>query len=103
LFFDKEKKTLIIQAATWIAFLDFLLSAPLFFMYDASQGGFQFQNKVSWIPSIGVQYSVGIDGISLLLLLLTTFLGFIAILSSWTAITDRVKEYYIFMLILQTG
>src|SRR2546426_6001254 len=103
LLIDKNKKSLIIHAATWIALADFLLSVPLFFMYDASQGGFQFQNKASWIPSIGVQYYVGIDGISLLLLLLTTFLGFISILSSWTAITDRVKEYYVFMLILQTG
>jgi NADH-quinone oxidoreductase subunit M len=100
---DKEKKKLIMQAATWIALADFLLSVPLFFMYDASQGGFQFQNKVSWIPSIGVQYYIGIDGISLLLLLLTSFLGVISILSSWTAITERVKEYYACMLILQTG
>src|SRR5437867_4440375 len=103
LLFDKTKKRLIIQTATWIALADFLLSVPLFFMYDADLGGFQFQNKASWIPSIGVQYYVGIDGISLLLLLLTTFLGFISVLSSWTAITERVKEYYIFMLLLQTG
>src|SRR5256712_11987931 len=100
---DKKKKSLIIHAATWIALADVLLSVPLFFMYDAGLGGFQFQNKASWIPSIGVQYYVGIDGISLLLLLLTTFLGFISILSSWTAIAERVKEYYIFMLLLQTG
>src|SRR5881296_1289844 len=100
---DKTKKNLIMHAATWIALADFLLSVPLFFMYDADLGGFQFQNKASWIPSIGVQYYVGIDGISLLLLLLTTFLGFISVLSSWTAITERVKEYYIFMLLLQTG
>src|SRR2546425_3147884 len=100
---DKTKKNLIMHAATWIALADFLLSVPLFFMYDADLGGFQFQNKASWIPAIGVQYYVGIDGISLLLLLLTTFLGFISILSSWTAITERVKEYYIFMLLLQTG
>src|SRR6266850_2231343 len=100
---DKKNKRLIIQAATWIALADFLLSVPLFFMYDAGLGGFQFENRASWIPSIGVQYYVGIDGISLLLLLLTTFLGFISILSSWTAITERVKEYYIFMLLLQTG
>src|SRR5438093_3640586 len=103
LLLDKTKKRLIIQTATWIALADFLLSVPLFFMYDADLGGFQFQNKASWIPSIGVQYYVGIDGISLLLLLLTAFLGFISILSSWTAITERVKEYYIFMLLLQTG
>src|SRR5881296_951820 len=100
---DKTKKNLIMHAATWIALADFLLSVPLFFMYDADLGGFQFQNRASWIPSIGAQYHVGIDGISLLLLLLTTFLGFISILSSWTAITERVKEYYIFMLLLQTG
>ena len=47
--------------------------------------------------------SFGIDGISLLLILLTTGLGFLAMLSSWTAIEERVKEYYIFMLLLQTG
>src|SRR6266511_1516815 len=100
---DKKNKGLIMHAATWIGLADFLLSVPLFFLYDADAGGFQFENRASWIPSIGVQYYVGIDGISLLLLLLTTFLGFISILSSWTAITDRVKEYYVFMLLLQTG
>ena len=99
----KEKKGLIMHAATWIALADFILSVPLFFLYDAERGGFQFEQRVSWIPSIGVQYYIGIDGISLLLLLLTTFLGFLSILSSWTAVTERVKEYYIFMLLLQTG
>ena len=99
----KGKPKLIMQAATWIALLDFLLSVPLFFWYDAGRGGFQFLERASWIPSIGVQYYVGIDGISLLLLLLTTFLAVISILSSWTAITERVKEYYLFMLVLQTG
>src|SRR3989338_4262547 len=103
LFADKEKKALIMHAATWIALADFLLSVPLFFLYDADRGGFQFEQRFSWIPSIGVEYYVGIDGISLLLLLLTTFLGFLSILSSWTAVTERVKEYYVFMLLLQTG
>ncbi len=101
--FDRENKTIFMKGATWIAFLDFLLSLPLFFKYDVTRGGFQFEERASWIPAIGVQYYVGIDGISLLLLLLTTFLGVIAILSSWTAITDRMKEYYVFMLALQTG
>src|SRR3989338_1391487 len=99
----KEKKALVMHAATWIALAAFLRSAPLFFLYDAARGGFQFEQRASWIPSIGVQYYIGIDGISLLLLLLTTFLGFLSILSSWTAVTERVKEYYIFMLLLQTG
>ena len=52
---------------------------------------------------IGVQYHFGVDGISALLILLTTLLGFIAILSSWTAIHDRVRQYYVFLLLLQTG
>ncbi|MFQ5878288.1 MAG: NADH-quinone oxidoreductase subunit M [Acidobacteriota bacterium] len=101
--FGKDRPRIFMQGATWIALIDFLLSVPLFFLYDASRGGFQFEFRASWIPSIGARYYVGIDGISLLLVLLTTFLGVIAILSSWTAITERVKEYYIFMLVLQTG
>ena len=56
-----------------------------------------------WIPSIGAQYFLGVDGFSALLVLLATLFGSIAILSSWTAITERLKEYYIFLLILQTG
>ncbi len=57
----------------------------------------------NWIPSIGAGYVLGIDGISFLLIMLTTLLGFISILSSWTAIETRVKEYYIWFLVLQTG
>ena len=100
---NKERKRTIMLGATWIAGIDFLLSLPLSFKFDTGQAGFQFTERASWIPSIGVQYFLGIDGISLLLLLLTTFLGFISILSSWTAIQERVKEYYVYMLVLQTG
>ena len=64
---------------------------------------FQFVERAPWIPSIGAEYFLGVDGFSTLLILLTTMMGFIAVLSSWTAITERVKEYYIFLLVLQTG
>jgi NADH-quinone oxidoreductase subunit M len=57
----------------------------------------------TWIPSIGAGYFLGIDGISFLLIMLTTLLGWVSILSSWNAIQERVKEYYIWFLILQTG
>ena len=57
----------------------------------------------NWIPSIGAGYNLGIDGISFLLIMLTTLLGWISILSSWTAIENRVKEYYVWFLVLQTG
>ena len=103
MFLPKEQSGLIMKAATGIALLDFLVSVPLWFQYDRTNAGFQFVESMSWIPSLGVQYKVGVDGISILLILLTTLLGVLAILSSWTAITERTKEYYIFMLMLQTG
>jgi len=103
LFSGREKEGAVRWAANGISLLGFLLSLPLWFSFDRSADGFQFVEKVSWIPSIGVQYFFGADGISALLILLTTLLGFIAVLSSWTAITDRVRQYYVFLLLLQTG
>src|SRR6185503_4763985 len=95
------------NAVRWIAnlfgFLGFLVSLPLWFWFDRGASGFQFPERLEWIPSIGVSYVFGVDGTSVLLILLTTLLGFIAILSSWTAITDRVRSYYVFLLLLQTG
>jgi NADH-quinone oxidoreductase subunit M len=95
------------QAVRWVAngvaLLGFVVSLPLWFWFDRQAPGFQFMERVAWIPSLGVQYLFGVDGISVLLILLTTLLGFIAILSSWTAITERVRQYYVFLLLLQTG
>ena len=70
---------------------------------DSANPNWQFVERAAWIPSIGAEYLIGIDGFSALLILLTTMMGFLAVLSSWTAITERVKEYYIFLLVLQTG
>jgi len=103
LFFNKESKKAIAWYATAVAFLGMLVSFPLFWRYKPAGPPFQFESSLSWIPSIGVSYHVGVDGISVLLILLTTILGFLSVLSSWTAITERVKEYYVMMLILQTG
>jgi len=83
--------------------LGFLVSLPLWFWFERGAAGFQFEERLEWIPSIGVSYHFGVDGISTLLILLTTLLGAIAILSSWTAVTDRVRQYYVFLLLLQTG
>ena len=83
--------------------LGFLVSLPLVRWFRPGWGGFAFEETADWIPSIGAKYHLGIDGISLLLLMLTTFLGMIAILSSWSAIHLRTKEYYILLLLLQTG
>lgn len=83
--------------------LGFLVSLPLVLWWKPGVEAFSFQENLSWIPSIGARYHLGIDGISLLLVMLTTFLGMIAILSSWSAIHQRTKEYYILLLLLQTG
>jgi NADH-quinone oxidoreductase subunit M len=100
------------DAVRWVAnitaLLGFLVSVPLITAFNDpryidSATGFRFMFEVPWIELIGAKYKFGIDGISMLLILLTTLLGFIAILSSWTAITERVREYYCFMLLLQTG
>jgi NADH-quinone oxidoreductase subunit M len=87
-----------------------LVSIPLVPMFwavkaDAGFRGFHFieGSANNWIPSIGAGYYLGIDGVSFLLVMLTTILGWISILSSWNAIQDRVKEYYAWFLVLQTG
>ena len=103
IFVNKERKDFIRWFANIVAGIGFLVSIPLLTGFDASAEGFQFVERASWIPSLGVEYHLGIDGISLLLIILTTGLGFLSVLSSWSAITERVKEYYIFMLLLQTG
>jgi len=80
----------------------FLVTLPLVFRFDAGRD-FQFVEKLDWIPSLGASYHLGVDGYSLLLVVLTGLLGFISILSSWRIIQHRLKEYYANFLILQVG
>ncbi|HDL17866.1 MAG TPA: NADH-quinone oxidoreductase subunit M [Bacteroidetes bacterium] len=103
LFVNKENVGFIRNFALFLTLVLFLLSLPLYFKFDSASAGFQFEEKVSWLPSLGVSYHLAIDGISLLLVLLTTFLTPIVILSSRTAITKRIKEYMIVFLMLETG
>ena len=102
LFMNKTQENAIKWAANIITFVGFLFSLVLWFYFD-NMLEFQFVEKYEWIRTIGVSYHFGLDGISLLLVLMTTLLGFISVLSSWNAITDRVKQYYVFLLLLQTG
>jgi NADH-quinone oxidoreductase subunit M len=81
----------------------FLLSLRLFTGFDPTDPGFQFVERVAWLPEYGIHYFVGIDGISLLLVLLTTFLVPITLLASWHEIDRSVKSYVFFMLFLETG
>jgi NADH-quinone oxidoreductase subunit M len=100
---DKQQANAIRWIANIVTGAGFLVSVPLWFLYNPQNPDFQLIERAPWIPSIGAEYFLGVDGFSTLLILLTTMMGFIAVLSSWTAITERVKEYYIFLLVLQTG
>ena len=93
-----KQTALVVSILTFIVSLGFVVGG-----FDRTQAAYQFTEKYAWIPSFGINYEVGIDGISLLLVLLTTLLTPIAILSSWTSIKDRMKEYMVFLLILETG
>src|SRR5438105_7624001 len=103
LFIPRENELAHKIAGNIFGVLGFLVSLPLVRWFKPEWGGFTFQETADWIPSIGAKYHLGLDGISLLLVMLTTFLGMIAILSSWSAIHQRTKEYYILLLLLQTG
>ena len=89
--------------ANFASFGCFLVSLPLVFRFDKSIGGYQMIERADWIPSLGVKYLIGVDGISMLLVMLTTAVSFLAVLSSWNAIEDKLKEYYAMFLLLETG
>ena len=88
--------------ANAVAFLGFLVSLPLVLQFDPTKD-YQFVEQGAWIPTLGATYHIGIDGLGLLLVMLTTVIGVIAILSSWNAVHERLKEYYAFFLLLQTA
>jgi NADH-quinone oxidoreductase subunit M len=103
LFIKKEKLGALRTVAFIISIVEFIFSLPLFFAFDTTTAAMQFVESTWWVQSYGISYKLGIDGISLLLVLLTTFLTVLCILCSWSAITFRVKEYMISFLFLETG
>ena len=80
----------------------FVISLVLWARFDATKAGFQFEEKLEWVPALNIGYHMGIDGISLFFVLLSTLLTPICILASWEAVTVRVKEYMIAFLVLET-
>jgi NADH-quinone oxidoreductase subunit M len=86
-----------------ISAVTFLVSLGLVFGFDSDTAGFQFVTDKRWIDALGVRFKIGIDGISLWLVLLTTFLTPIVLLSAWRSIEKKVKEFVIVFLILETG
>src|ERR687891_552051 len=98
----KDQGNLIKKFATAWFVLDFIASLWLL-KYNRSVGGMQFLEDHQWIPVIGARYQMGVDGVAVLLIVLTTLLGVIAALSSWNYIQKREKEYYVLLLLLQTA
>ncbi|OQX91223.1 MAG: Fe-S-binding domain-containing protein, partial [candidate division Zixibacteria bacterium 4484_95] len=103
LMIGKDRKNLLRTTALLFAFVDFIISLILVFRFDSSTPDMQFVEKVKWITSIGIDYHLGVDGLSILLVLLTTFISVISIASTWTAITEKVKGFMIAFLMLETG
>ncbi|MEE9153895.1 MAG: NADH-quinone oxidoreductase subunit M [candidate division NC10 bacterium] len=103
LFIRRDKEGLIRRVSLVVTGVTLLISLALPLSFDFGSAEFQFVERVSWIPTIGVSYIMGIDGISLWLVCLTALISPIAVLCSWEAITERVKEYHFFLLLMHTG
>ncbi len=88
--------------ALWTSLAVFVLSLILWARFDRGSAEFQFVESVEWLPEFGVGYRMGVDGISVLFVLLSTALTPICILASWEAITTRVREYMVAFLVLET-
>ncbi|MBD3401360.1 NADH-quinone oxidoreductase subunit M [candidate division GN15 bacterium] len=102
--FVPSKQTETIKGvALIIAIITFILSLFVYAQFDKLGAGMQLTVNVPWITSLGIHYHLGIDGISLLLIVLTTVLTILAILSSWRSITEGVKGFFVSMLILTSG
>src|SRR5207237_8731891 len=102
LFYNREHLRSIRMFALIVTLVTFVFSFHLVSRFDSSNPDFQFALKIPWMPSFGIDYSMGVDGISLFLILLTTLLTPLSILASWS-VHERLKEYFVFMLLLETG
>ncbi len=102
-FLPSSRPSLIRFAALGISLVTFVLSLGMLLGIRAQGGEFAFSEQLSWIPSFGITYHLGVDGLSGALVVLTTLLSWICILASFGPIQTRVKEYFISFLILETG
>jgi len=102
-FVPRERDDLVRWLALGTALVTLALSLLLAVSFNVAQPGFQYVETADWIPSFGIQYKLGLDGLSLLLVVLTTTLTAISLLASFSPIKTRVKEYMIAFLVLEVG
>lgn len=100
---DGARNGLVRQLALGISLVVFAATLVLWSRFDGTSADFQFLEKVAWIPAFGIEYHLGLDGISLWLVVLTGFLTPLALLSSWESVQSNVKSFSFFVLTLQTG
>ena len=98
-----QQSRLIRLVATGAALVEFVLSLPLWWKVIPNVAGFQFAEHQDWLPTIGASYHLGVDGLSALLALLTTFITFLATLGAWTAVEKRSREFFALVLALEAG
>jgi len=91
------------QLAFWFFLLEFVVSLGLWWSYNPADPGWQASIDMAWIPTWGVRFTLGVDGIALMMVLLTTFIMPLSVLGSWTSIRTKVRSYYALLLILTTG
>ena len=91
------------QVAFWLFMIEFVVSLGLWWSYNPADNGWQAAIDMAWIPTWGVRFTLGIDGIALMMVLLTTFIMPLAVLGSWTSIRTKVRSYYALLLILTVG
>jgi NADH-quinone oxidoreductase subunit M len=91
------------KAALVVALVEFVVSMPLWWVFEVGTAAMQFQHEYAWIPAWGIYYSVGLDGITLFMVLLTTFTMPLAVLGSWNYIKQKERPYYALLLVLTTG
>lgn len=104
LFVPREDEGAVRGATLAVTLVNFLISLPLFFTYDTAKGGFQFgRPAMDWIEPLGASIHLGVDGLSLLLVVLTTFLMPIAVLASYRGITSKVKNFHVALLVMEAA
>jgi NADH-quinone oxidoreductase subunit M len=102
-FFKETQRSAIRWWALLVSAVEFVISLWLLFGWQ-TKGGMQFvDGPADWIPELGVSYHLGVDGISLFLVLLTTLLTMLAVLASWGFVAERERSYYFWLLLLETG
>ncbi len=102
LFIPKWNFQLLRITALFFSFSTFILSLFLWVWFDKSTSQFQYVDQLFWVPSLNLNFTVGVDGISLFLIILTTLLIPLCILASWVGIKSYVKEYLIAFLIMES-